>query len=100
MNNLPRDKQISVLAALCDGLGVRAAARITGVNRGSVAALALKIGRGCATLHDGKMVGVRTSRIECDELWSYIGRKQARVKRNDRDAAVAGDAYTFVALSS
>ena len=63
-------------------------------------ALALKVGRGCATLHDGKMVGVRTSRIECDELWSYIARKQARVKRSDPDAPVAGDAYTFVALSS
>jgi hypothetical protein len=44
------------------------------------------------------MVGVRTSRIECDELWSYIGRKQARVKRSDPDAPVAGDAYTFVAF--
>ena len=100
MNVLSRDKQISVLAALCDGLGVRAAARITGVNRGSVAALALKIGRGCSQLHDGKMVGVRTSRIECDELWSYIGRRQARVQRRDPDRDVAGDADTYVALSS
>jgi IS1 family transposase len=100
MNVLSRDLQISVLAALVDGLGIRAAARITGVNRGTVAALALKVGRGCAALHDGKMVGVRTSRIECDELWSYIARKQARVKRTDRDAAVTGDAYTFVGLSS
>jgi IS1 family transposase len=100
VNILPRDKQIAVIAALCDGLGVRAAARITGVNRGTVAALALKIGRGCAALHDGKMVGVRTSRVECDELWSFIGRKQARVNRTDPDRDVAGDAYTYVALSS
>ncbi len=100
MNILSRDKQLSVIAALCDGLGIRAAARITGVNRGTVAALALKIGRGCAALHDGKMVGVRTSRIECDELWSFIGRKQAQVKRTDPDRDVAGDAYTYVALSS
>ncbi|MEJ0077486.1 MAG: hypothetical protein WDO17_19025 [Alphaproteobacteria bacterium] len=75
MNVLSRDKQLAVIAALVDGLGVRAVSRITGVNRGTVAALALKVGRGCAVLHDGKMVGVRTSRIECDELWSYIGRK-------------------------
>ena len=40
MNILSRDKQIQVIAALCDGLGVRAAARITGVNRGTVGALA------------------------------------------------------------
>lgn len=92
--------KFAVLAALCDGLGQRAAARIVGVNRGTIAAVALKAGRGCAALHDRRMVGVRTSRIECDELWSFIGRKQARVKRNDPDAAVAGDAYTFVALSS
>jgi len=100
MNILSRDKQLAVIAALVDGLGVRAVARITHVNRGTVAALALKIGRGCAALHDGKMVGVRTSRIECDELWSYIGRKQANVKRSDPDRDVAGDAYTFIGLSS
>ena len=39
MNILPRDKQIEVIAALCDGLGVRAVSRITGVNRGTVARL-------------------------------------------------------------
>ena len=39
MNVLPREKQIEVIAALCDGLGVRAASRITGVNRGTVASI-------------------------------------------------------------
>jgi hypothetical protein len=43
MNNLPRDKQIEVIAALCDGLGIRAVSRITGVNRGTVGALALRM---------------------------------------------------------
>lgn len=56
MNILPRDQQIEVIAALCDGLGVRATSRITGVNRGTVAALALKVGHGCAELHDRMMV--------------------------------------------
>src|SRR5262245_3877561 len=100
MNVLPRDKQIEVIAALVDGLGVRAASRITGVNRGTVAALALKVGRGCAALHDGMMVGIRTSRVELDELWSYVGKKQKRVKKQDVDAGVAGDQYTYVALAS
>jgi hypothetical protein len=63
-----------------DGLGVRAASRITGVNRGTVADLALKVGRGCAVVQDGTMTGVRTSRLELDELWAYVGRKQKRVK--------------------
>lgn len=62
MNILPRDKQIEVISALCDGLGIRATARITGVNRGTVAALALRVGNGCAELHDRMMVGLHISR--------------------------------------
>ena len=34
MNNLPREKQIEAIAALTEGVSVRAAERLTGVNRG------------------------------------------------------------------
>jgi hypothetical protein len=44
MNLLPRDKQIEIIAALCDGLGIRATARITGVNRETLGTLALPSG--------------------------------------------------------
>ena len=40
MNVLPREKQIEVIAALCEGVGIRTAARLTGVNRGTVGSLA------------------------------------------------------------
>ncbi len=98
MNILPREKQIEVVAALCDGIGVRAASRITGVNRGTVAALALKLGHGCAELHDRMMVGLRVSRLELDELWAFVGKKQKRV--TPKDKAVKGDQYTFVGLAA
>ncbi len=100
MNFLSRDKQIEVIAALCDGLGVRAVSRITGVNRGSVAALALKVGRGAAELHDRMMVGVRTGRLELDELWSYVGKKQAQVDKTELGAAAVGDQYTYIGLAA
>jgi IS1 family transposase len=100
MNILSREKQIEVIAALCDGLGVRATSRITGVNRGTVAALALKVGRGAAELHDRMMVGLRPSRLELDELWSYVAKKQARVGKNELAAAAVGDQYTYIALAA
>lgn len=100
MNNLPREKQIEVIAALCDGLGIRATSRITGVNRGTVASLALKAGRGAAELHDRMMVGLRVSRCELDELWSFVAKKQARVGKNELAAAAVGDQYTYVGLAS
>lgn len=98
MNILSRDKQIEVIAALCDGLGIRAVTRITGVNRGTVGSLALRMGRGCAELHDRMMVGLHVNRCELDELWSYVGKKQKNVKK--QELAVKGDAYTFVALAA
>jgi hypothetical protein len=63
VNNLSREKQIEVIAALCEGVGIRTAARLTGVNRGTVGNLALRVGLGCMELHDRLMVGVRTERL-------------------------------------
>ena len=100
MNILPREKQIEIISALCEGVGQRAVSRLTGTNRKTVARLALRVGRGCAELHDRLMVGVRTSRVELDELWSFVAKKQARVYKNELAAAAVGDQYTFLALSA
>jgi len=103
MNNLPREKQIEVVCALTEGLGIRATARVTGVNRETVGKLALQIGRGCAELHDRMMVGIRVNRIECDELWSYVGHKrnpQNPKTAKARPLPVKGDQYTYIALAA
>src|SRR6202050_4863930 len=100
MNILPRDKQIEVVSALTEGLGIRATARITGVNRETVGKLALQVGRGCAELHDRMMVGLRVNRIECDELWSYVGHKRNPQKGPARPSPVKGDQYTYIALGA
>ena len=47
MNVLSREKQIEVIAALCEGAGQRAVTRLTGCDRKTVARLALRVGRGC-----------------------------------------------------
>ncbi len=100
MNILPFDKQVEVITALCDGLGVRAVARLTGVNRGTVASLALRVGKGCAELHDRMFVGIRTNRLELDELWSFVKRKRRWHEVPGTDGPVTGDQYTYVALAS
>jgi hypothetical protein len=97
MNNLSRDKQIEIVAALTEGLGIRATARIIGVNRETVGTLALRIGRGCAELHDRMMVGIRVNRLELDEAWSYVAKKQRRVERHEIFAK--GDQYVYVGMA-
>jgi hypothetical protein len=93
MNILSRDKQIEIIAALCDGLGHRATARICGVNREIVGTLALRVDRGCAELHDRMMVGLHVNRLELDEVGASLARSAASMT-SPSPAIRRGDAYT------
>jgi len=97
MNLLPREKQIDIIAALTEGMSIRSVERLTGVHRDTIMRLGARVGRGCAELHDRMMVGLRVPRIECDELWQYVGCKQKRAKRHE---TTKGDQYTYVALAA
>jgi IS1 family transposase len=44
------------------------------------------------------MVGLRVGRLELDELWSFVGKKQRHLRRGD--SAEKGDQWTFVGLAS
>jgi hypothetical protein len=56
---------------------MRATARLAGVDHKTVARLALQVGRGCAELHDRRVVGVRVARLELDEIWSFVGKNRS-----------------------
>lgn len=98
MNVLPIDKQVEIVAALTEGVSIRAVERLTGVHRDTIMRLGIRVGEGCAALHDRIMVGVQVGRIELDEIWQYIGKKQRKVKVGD--SAEKGDSYTFLALAA
>ena len=101
MNILPKQKQIEIIAALCEGVGQRAVARLTDTDRKTVARLALAIGNGAAELHDRMMVGLHVHRVECDELWAYVGHKRSPQRgKVRRPSPTKGDQYTYVALAS
>lgn len=94
---LSREQQIDVIAALTEGMTIRAVERLTGIHRDTIMRLSTRVGRGCARLHDRTMVGIRTGRLELDELWQYVGKKQKRTRPDEIDK---GDQYTFIALAS
>ncbi|XYI02929.1 transposase [Sorangium sp. So ce1128] len=97
-NVLPVEKRVRVLAALLDGNSERAVERMTEVNRETVGRLSLAYGRGAERLHDRLVRDLRTPLIQVDEIFSYVGKKQARVTEEDADGI--GEAYTFVALDT
>src|SRR5207302_2445157 len=98
MNILPRDKQIAVISALTEGCSIRATERLTGIHRDTIMRLGVRIGDGCASLHDEMMRFVQVNRLALDELWSYVGKKQRKVKQTD--PADLDDQYLFIGIDA
>src|ERR1700722_2752297 len=97
MNVLPRDKQIAILSHLVERSSVRSTERLVGVCREAVLRLLARVGDGCANLLDETMRDLPCTRLELDELWAFVGKKQRHVKQTD-DASRVGDQWTFVAI--
>jgi hypothetical protein len=98
-NNLTRDMQVAVISALVEGCSIRSTERMTGVNRETVGTLLLRVGNGCADLLDRTMVNLDCDRLEIDELWAFVGKKQRHVTHKD-DYDRVGDTWTFVAIDA
>jgi len=97
MNILPLDKQVSIIAALTEGVSIRATERLTSVHRDTVMRLSVRVGAGCLKVHSALMRDLQVNRIELDEIWGYVGKKQRKVKPGEGDKV--GDQYTFIALA-
>jgi IS1 family transposase len=97
-NILPIDKKISVIAALAEGSAIRSIERMTGIHRDTIMRLGVKVGQGCTRLMDEKMRNLSCSRLEMDEIWGFVGKKERNVKPTD--APGIGSVWTFCAIDS
>ena len=98
MNVLPRDKQIAILSGLTEGCSIRSIERMTGTHRDTITKLLVRVGDGCAALLHSKMQRLDCARLEIDELWSYVGKKQRQVRATDGDNV--GDQWVYVAIDA
>lgn len=97
-NVLPIDKQIAVISSLCEGSSIRSIERITGVHRDTIMRLGVKIGQGCTALMDIKMRNLECVRLEMDEIWGYVGKKEKHVRPGDDPQL--GNVWTFCAIDA
>lgn len=100
MNVLKMEKKRLVVRCLVDGMSIRAIERVTGVHRDTTIRLMVKLGKGCATLLDEAMRGLDCKRLEVDELWSFVQKKQKAVKKqkDPNKNKDYGDTWVFIAL--
>ena len=82
-----------------EGCSIRSTERMTGVNRETIGTLLIRVGNGSADLLNRTMVNLPCDRLEIDEMWAFVGKKQRHVTSKD-DAARVGDTWTFVAIDA
>ncbi len=97
-NYLSTEKRINCLAALAEGNSIRSIERMYSVHRDTVMRLGVRLGKGCARLLDEKMRGLSSTRIQVDEIWGFIGKKDKHVKPEDDPQL--GSVWTFCAVDS
>jgi IS1 family transposase/transposase-like protein len=93
---LPVEKAEIVLKLLLEGNSVSTVERITEVHHTTILKLLVLAGEKCERIMATKVRNVEVRDVECDEVWSFIGKKQKRVRPEDDQNL--GDAYCFVAI--
>src|SRR5438045_806970 len=92
-------KKVAVISALVEGCSVRSTSRLTGVAKGTILRLLASVGEACVRYHDEHVRRLKCRRIQCDEIWSFVGAK-AKNATDDQKVAGWGDAWTWVGMDA
>jgi IS1 family transposase len=99
MNRLTIEQQAKVVRALVEGNSIRATVRMTGVAKNTVVKLLLDLADACAAHHDRAVRNLTVRRLQCDEIWNFVGAK-AKNASPEKKAEGWGDTWTWTALDA
>src|SRR6202158_2131400 len=91
---LPIEKAEMILRMLLEGNSVSSVVRLTEVHQKTILKLLVLAGEKCERIMAEKVRNIQVRDVEADEVWSFIGKKQKRVRPEDDQ--LLGDCYVFV----
>jgi hypothetical protein len=94
MNRLSIAERVRVVSALVEGCGINATARMSGISKPTILKLLSDLGTACFAYHDAHVRGLKSKRVQCDEIWSFVGAKMKNAKE-EKVAQGWGDACAF-----
>lgn len=100
MNKLDTNKRVQILTMLCEGSSMRSISRVCGVSINTVTKLLIDSGTVCAAFHDEKVRNVPSTKVQCDEIWSFSYAKQKNVKFAKAAPEDAGDVWTWTGIDA
>lgn len=99
MNRLSTAERARVVASLVGGNSIRATVRMTGIAKNTIVKLLGELGSACSTYQDEHIRGIRAKRVQCDEIWSFVGSKEKNTSP-EKKAEGCGDCWTWTALDA
>ena len=89
------EKAYQVIRMLCEGMGIRACERLSGLNRRTVLTILETAGAKCARLMDAKIHNVKVEQIEVDEIHSFV---QKKIDYSAVPDPEVGEFYTYLSI--
>lgn len=99
MNRLSTADRARVVASLVEGNSIRATVRMTGVAKNTITKLLVDLGAACSRYQDESIRNVRARRVQCDEIWSFVGAK-AKNASDEKKSEGWGDCWTWTAIDA
>ena len=100
MNRLDTKGRAQILNMLCEGMAIRAVARVTGKSKNTISKLLVSAGKVCSAYQDEHFRNLTTARVEVDEIWSFVYAKKKNVAAAKAAPEGAGDVWTWTAIDA
>ena len=78
---------------------MRSISRVVGCSINTVTKLLVDAGEACLDFHDETVRGLKSERVECDEIWSFCYAKQKNAEGSDMPD-FAGDVWTWTSIDA
>jgi IS1 family transposase len=99
MNKIDNKTRSQVVACLVEGNSIRATVRMTGVAKKTVSRLLVELGKACSDYQDKVFQNLTCKKIQCDEIWSFVGCKEKNVPDEEKGKG-RGDVWTWTAIDA
>jgi IS1 family transposase len=93
-------RRAAIIAALVEGVGIRATCRMTGASKGAVTKLIAEFGPVCAVYMDEHFRELPCNRLEVDEIWAFCGSKEKSFPAEKKGLFGHGDVWCFTAIDA
>src|SRR6266849_3059588 len=98
MNCLKLQDRARILGCLTEGSSMRATTRLCDVSINTVTKLLVDVGTACDLYQNETLKGLPCKKVQCDEIWTFTGMKEANVPGDQQGELGIGDTYTWVGI--